>query len=112
MDYFLKVVFIYLFVICEFAFLCAVAPSKVTLINRWGRNSICVYLIHPFLVDIVKAVFNRIGIVNTGITFILYVVFAILITDTLSRNSIKRIYDTMLNTIATLLRVNTKNNSF
>lgn len=111
-DYFLKVVYIYLFVVCEFVFLCVVAPSKVTFINRWGRNSICVYLMHPFLVDIVKAVFNRIGIVNTGITFILYVVFAILITDILSRDSIKRIYDIMLNTIAIMLRVNVNEDSF
>lgn len=105
-DYFLKVIFIYLFVICEFVFLCAVAPSKVSFINRWGRNSICVYLIHPFLVDIIKAIINRIGMANTGITFILYFFFAILITDVLSKDSIKRLYDIMLNTITTLLRIN------
>ena len=104
-DYFIKVLYIYIFAFCEFWFLCVLAPRNQCVINRWGRNSICVYLMHPFLVDIIKAFFNEMGIRNSAIVFISYFIFAFIITDFLSRSLIKRLYNTLFNKVAILLRL-------
>lgn len=95
----------FVFVICLFGLLCAIALANINFINRWGRNSILVYLIHPFLVDIIKIIVNRVHVINVNHIFIIFVICAIIITDILSREFLKKLHDTALNKFSKLIKL-------
>ena len=104
-DYLLKYIFIFVFTIGMFFFLAVIMPNKSIVLARWGRNSILVYLIHPFFVDIEKAVANRLSIAENTLLLIIFVVAAVIITDVLSMDIFKDAYNNCINKIAKILKL-------
>lgn len=95
----------FVFVIIIFALLSVISPSNENIISRWGRNSILVYLLHPFLVDIEKTIINKFQIVNSNMILILFVVCAVFITDFLSRDFLMNIYNLVFNRFSQLINL-------
>ena len=84
-----------IFDFCLFTGMAATIPDSRTFLSRWGRNSLIVYLLHPFAVDIVKALLGKLNVQWTTLFYFIAIPIALLITDFLSRENIKTIYDTI-----------------
>ena len=83
----------------------ALAPENAGLLSRWGRNSLVVYLLHPYMVDVLKVILVKLNVDwNAGLYFSLLLVAAIT-TDLLSRDIIKGAYNKTINMICRALRI-------
>lgn len=52
--YCLKLLYIIVFSTAVFVMFCAWIPDKKCFLTRWGRNSIIIYLIHPFIQEVMQ----------------------------------------------------------
>ncbi|EEQ59556.1 acyltransferase [Clostridiales bacterium 1_7_47FAA] len=91
----LKYVFMF-FVVGVFTGLVALVPNRKIFLTKWGRNSLLVYLIHSFVIDVLKVVFGKINVEwNTPFCFAA-VLTAVIITEFLSNERLKKLYDVMM----------------
>ena len=91
--------FFMLFVLGTFAGFAAIIPNRKTFLTKWGRNSLMVYLLHPFVVDILKAVLGKLYVQWNISFYFVAVIMAVLITNFLSKESLKIIYNVIIERI-------------
>lgn len=86
-------------------FICAnaILPENKTLC-RWGRNSLIVYLVHPYFIDVISFVIKNV-IKDSYISALLCIVFAIAITNFLSIDIFRKIYALCMKKISRILNL-------
>ncbi|MCD7789967.1 MAG: hypothetical protein LUH55_05340 [Bacteroides thetaiotaomicron] len=98
----------YLFMVCTigcFVGIGAVIPENCDIINRWGKNSILIYLFHPYFVDAFKIVTSKIGLEWNLIMFFGGLIFAILTCQLLSMKIWRNIYDRAIQKISSIFKL-------
>ncbi len=94
-EYGLECIFMVLTAVLFVSLVCVMSDKKCFL-TQWGRNSIVVYLVHIFAVRIALILLNKIVVPNVFLTFILYALFAVIITQVCSLNIFLRFYNTVM----------------
>lgn len=83
----------------------AIIPDKQSILTKWGQNSLQVYLMHPFVVDVFRAIFSALNIQwDVGIYFVVLIISAI-ITTLLSSEFVKTKYNMFLSKICSFFAV-------
>ena len=100
----IKYVFQFL-VIIIFIGLTIDVPDKETMLSRWGRNSVIVYLIHPFALSVLLFVLHMVNVEMDALFFFIFVVLSIVITEVLSHDILKKTYDSFMINIYKLLNL-------
>ena len=103
-DYILKYIYMFVFSIGIFALLMTVT-FDIKCVKHWGKNSLIIYLIHPFAVESVRTVVKLSGISNTMVIYIVFLIASLLITEVLSLNSTRRIYDYFMIHVLKMMRI-------
>ncbi|MCB7302636.1 acyltransferase family protein [Bariatricus massiliensis] len=105
MECLLKYVFMF-FTMGIFSGLAVLVPNKRMFLTRWGRNSLLVYLIHPFVVDVLKVVLEKMNVIwNTQFCFVA-VLGAVVITELLSNERLKKVYDVVMSRFYKVFNLN------
>ena len=96
--------YMYMFTtICLFFCLNALLPTKKFL-SRWGKNSLVVYLLHPYFTDVTGYILKRLSF-SIPISAFFCVIASILITTLLSSDLLRTIYNRIMNTINVMLNL-------
>ncbi len=93
----------YFFMVCAVIFfigLAGLVPNKEGRLSRWGRNSIIVYLCHPFVVIIVCWLIRMSSIEGDVVLLVALLISALMITELLSGEWFMHIYNKVFNKIA------------
>ena len=95
--------FCMLLTVAIFACLFCIIP-KSSIMQRWGKNSIIIYLLHPFFVPFVRFAINK--ITNSEImAFFITIVSALTITEILSINFFKKEYEHILEKVKQFIKL-------
>ena len=98
----LKYIFM-MITIALFIGLSSVVSNKQTFLSRWGKNSLLIYLFHPYMVDFVRGVINNLHLQWNGFLFCIAFLFTLFIVEILSNNRIKSLYDKFMSKINSFL---------
>lgn len=101
----LKLIFIVI-TLCMFCCFSALLPKKQTILSRWGRNSLIVYLLHPFVVDMIKIVISKLHFRWDTAFFFAVFITSVIITEVLSEDWLRLLFDKFMNRLNILLRLN------
>ena len=82
----------------------ALLPENNKVLSRWGRNSLIVYLMHPFFVDVVGH-FVRHSVDSDILSAVICIVVSVFITSVLSLDIFRRLYDLCIGKINKALRL-------
>lgn len=73
-------------------------------LSRWGKNSLLVYLLHPYFTDVIGYLLKNV-INNNTVSALICVFAAIIVTNILSMDRFRKMYDSCMKRINTVLRL-------
>lgn len=100
----LKYIFM-MITIAIFIGLSSVVSNKQTFLSRWGKNSLLIYLFHPYIVDFLRGVINNLHLRWNGFLFCIVFLLTVFIAEILSNNRIKSLYDRFMLKINSFLHL-------
>ena len=83
-------------------------PENNKRLERWGRNSLIVYLLHPFLVDVIKTIIEKSTMRWNTLLYVILLVVTAIVTDFLSADPLKELYYKFIGNIYKLVKLDDK----
>lgn len=106
-DSLLKYVYMIITIVSFFS-IAAIVPENNKRLERWGRNSLIVYLLHPFLVDVIKTIIEKSIMKWNTLLYVILLVVTAIVTDFLSADPLKELYYKFIGNIYKLVKLDEK----
>ena len=106
-DSLLKYVYMIITIVSFFS-IAAIVPENNKRLERWGRNSLIVYLLHPFLVDVIKTIIEKSTMRWNTLLYVILLVVTAIVTDFLSADPLKELYYKFIGNIYKLVKLDDK----
>ncbi len=83
-----------------------VIPNQKTRICRYGRNSLLVYAVHPFIVYIELVLLTKLQLNNPILLYGISLLSSVVVTEILSLDIFSKIYNYAVNSMCKILKIN------
>ena len=109
-----EVILKYIFMLCTigiFVGVISIIPKRCKLLAKWGRNSLLIYLIHPFIIDVIKYILTNVIRIQWNLSFfVVSLLLTAMITSFLSLNILTRVYNQIISLIWNVITLKYVNN--